>query len=73
MRCAHSMLRGLCVVVGCSHWDGAGRLARQQAKGVKRTCATCPAMTTKVHCTACSNTTRAKNASKPELRMQVEK
>ena len=73
MRCVHSMLRGLCVVAGCAHWDGTGRGAKQQAKSVKRTCATCPALTTKVHCTRCSDTTRAKNASKPERRMQVEK
>jgi hypothetical protein len=66
------MLRGLCVVAGCAHWDGAGRGAKQQAKSVKRTCATCPKLTTKVHCTACSRTRAVKNTHGQDKRLQRE-
>lgn len=71
-RCAHSMLPGLCVVVGCSHWDGAGRGAKQQAKSIKRVCATCPELTSKVHCTKCSRTSKVKDTHKQDKRLQLE-
>lgn len=55
------MLRGFCVVAGCSHWDGVANGAKAQATSIKRTCATCPKPTTKVHCTACSRKAAAKD------------
>lgn len=61
MRCDHGFVDGLCQVPSCPHWDGVGKGAKAQATSVKRTCATCPKPTTKVHCTACSRKAAAKD------------
>lgn len=72
LRCKHAMLMGLCVVAGCPHWDGVGKGAKAQAKSIKRTCARCPNMTTKVHCTACSRTEAVLQERRQHRRMQQE-